>query len=146
MWAYDNFADVVVVQLGPTLILLVALSIGMFLREPMMGLYFAVSVALFVGVSIWMSLSWVAPANRLSNDADTKMGGALADSITCNSVVKAFGAEHREDRLLHEVSSDWRRRACAAWTRSMDPVAVQSVLIIAMLGGLLAAPRSAAAV
>ena len=138
MWAYDNFADVVVVQLGPTLILLVALSIGMFLREPMMGLYFAVSVVLFVGVSVWMSLSWVAPANRLSNDADTKMGGALADSITCNSVVKAFGAEHREDRLLHDVSSDWQRRACAAWTRSMDPVAVQSVLIIAMLGGLLA--------
>ncbi len=137
MWAYDDFADVTVVQLGPTLILLAALSTSMFLREPMMGLYFAVSVALFVGVSIWMSLSWVAPANRLSNDADTKMGGALADSITCNSVVKSFGAEIREDRLLHDVSSDWQRRARGAWTRSMDPVAVQSVLIIAMLGGLL---------
>ena len=137
MWAYDDFADVTVVQLGPTLILLAALSTSMFLREPMMGLYFAVSVALFVGVSIWMSLSWVAPANRLSNDADTKMGGVLADSITCNSVVKSFGAESREDRLLHEVSSDWQRRARGAWTRSMDPVAVQSVLIIAMLGGLL---------
>ena len=138
MWAYDNFADVVVVQLGPTLVLLVGLSTSMFLREPMMGLYFAVSVALFVGVSVWMSLSWVAPANRLSNEADTRMGGAVADSITCNSVVKAFGAEDREDRMLHDVSADWRRRARHAWTRSMDPVAVQSVLIIAMLGGLLA--------
>ena len=137
MWAYDDFADVTVVQLGPTLILLTALSTAMFLREPMMGLYFAVSVVLFVGVSIWMSLSWVAPANRLSNDADTKMGAVLADSITCNSVVKSFGAEIREDRLLHDVSSDWQRRARGAWTRSMDPVAVQSVLIIAMLGGLL---------
>ncbi len=137
MWAYDDFADVTLVQLGPTLILLVALSTSMFLREPMMGTYFAVSVVLFVGVSIWMSLSWVAPANRLSNDADTKMGGVLADSITCNSVVKSFGAERREDRLLHDASSDWRRRARRAWTRSMDPVAVQSVLIIAMLGGLL---------
>lgn len=145
MWAYDDFADVVVVQLGPTLILLVALSTAMFLREPMMGLYFAVSVALFVGVSVWMSLSWVAPANRLSNDADTKMGGVLADSITCNSVVKAFGAENREDRLLDEVSSDWRYRARRAWTRSMDPVAVQSVLIIAMLGGLLAIALEGAA-
>ena len=138
MWAYDNFADVVVVQLGPTLVLLVGLSASMFLREPMMGIYFAVSVALFVGVSVWMSLSWVAPANRLSNDADTRMGGAVADSITCNSVVKAFGAEDREDRMLDDVSSDWQRRARHAWMRSMDPVAVQSVLIIAMLGGLLA--------
>ena len=145
MWAYDDFADVTVVQLGPTLILLTALSTAMFLREPMMGLYFAVSVVLFVGVSIWMSLSWVAPANRLSNDADTKMGAVLADSITCNSVVKSFGAEIREDRLLHDVSSDWQRRARGAWTRSMDPVAVQSVLIIAMLGGLLGIALSRAA-
>ena len=138
MWAYDDFADVVVVQLGPALILLIALSTAMFLREPVMGLYFAASVTLFVGVSVWMSLSWVAPANRLSNDADTRMGGVLADSITCNSVVKAFGAEAREDRLLRDVSLHWRRRARASWLRSMDPVAVQSVLIIAMLGGLLA--------
>ena len=145
MWAYDDYADIVVVQLGPTLILLVALSALMFLREPMMGLYFAVSVVLFVGVSVWMSLSWVAPANRLSNDADTRMGGALADSITCNLVVKAFGAEAREDRLLRDVSLDWRRRARASWLRSMDPVAVQSVLIIAMLGGLLAIALSRAA-
>ncbi len=145
MWAYDNFADVAVVQLGPALVLLVALSVSMFLREPMMGLYFATSVTLFVGVSVWMSLTWVAPANRLSNDADTRMGGVLADSITCNSVVKTFGAEAREDRLLHDVSSDWQRRACAAWTRSMDPVVVQSVLIIAMFGGLLAIVLSRAA-
>ena len=145
MWAYDDFADVAVVQLGPALVLLVALSMSMFLREPMMGLYFATSVTLFVGVSVWMSLTWVAPANRLSNDADTRMGGVLADSITCNSVVKTFGAEAREDRLLHDVSSDWQRRACAAWTRSMDPVVVQSVLIIAMLGGLLAIVLSRAA-
>ena len=145
MWAYDNFADVTVVQLGPALVLLVALSVSMFLREPMMGLYFATSVTLFVGVSVWMSLTWVAPTNRLSNDADTRMGGVLADSITCNSVVKTFGAEAREDRLLHDVSSDWQHRACAAWTRSMDPVAVQSVLIIAMLGGLLAIVLSRAA-
>ena len=145
MWAYDDFADVTVVQLGPTLILLTALSTSMFLREPMMGLYFAVSVVLFVGVSIWMSLSWVAPANRLSNDADTKMGGVLADSITCNSVVKSFGAESREDRLLQDVSSDWQHRSRRAWTRSMDPVAVQSVLIIAMLGGLLGIALSRAA-
>lgn len=145
MWAYDNYADVVVVQLGPALILLIGLSTAMFLREPIMGLYFAISVTVFVGVSVWMSLAWVAPANRLSNEADTRMGGVLADSITCNSVVKTFGAEVREDRLLFDVSSDWRHYSRAAWTRSMDPVVVQSVLIIAMLGGLFAIALSRAA-
>ena len=145
VWAYDDFADIVVVQLGPSFILLVALSASMWMREPIMGAYFATSVTLFVGVSIWISLSWVAPANRLSNDADTRMGGVLADSITCNSVVKAFGSEQREDRLLTDVSGDWRRLARAAWTRSMDAGAVQHVLIIAMFGGLLAIALSRAA-
>lgn len=138
MWAYDQFADAAVVDLGPAFLLLIALSVSMFFHEPAMGLYFAVAVALFVALSVWLSLAWVAPANRAANEADTEMGGALADSVTCNPVVKAFGAEAREDDRLHGVTWTWRRRARAAWTRSMDAGAAQSVAIICLLGGLLA--------
>ena len=138
MWAYDQFADAAVVDLGPAFLLLIALSAAMFLHEPAMGLYFAVAVSVFVALSIWLSLAWVAPANRAANEADTEMGGALADSVTCNPVVKAFGAEAREDDRLHGVTWTWRRRARAAWTRSMDAGAAQSVAIVCLLGGLLA--------
>ena len=31
---------------------------------------------------------------------DTKLGGALADAVSCNAVVKGFGAEAREDARL----------------------------------------------
>ncbi len=137
MWAYDSFADTVVVELGPALVLLTGLSVAMFLREPIMGLYFAAAIVVFLAISIGMSLYYVAPANQRSNDADTEVGGALADAVTCNTVVKSFGAEDREDQRVHTIAFDWRRKARAAWMRSMDAGALQSMLIVALLAGLL---------
>ena len=137
MWAYDDFADVVVVDLGPALLLLAGFTVSMYLREPVMGLYFGAAVSLFLAVSISVSLLYVAPANRASNDADTDMGGALADAITCNSVIKAFGSEDREDARIYESSGRWRVRARKAWLRSMDAGALQSLMILLLLGGLL---------
>ncbi|MFW6092627.1 MAG: ABC transporter ATP-binding protein [Pseudomonadota bacterium] len=138
MWAYDTFADTAIVDLGPTLVTLLGFSVAMFLREPLLGLYFAGAVVVFIGVSIALSLRYVAPANQAANDADTRLGGALADAVTCNSVIKSFGAERREDHRLDEVAGRWRLRARRAWRRSMDSGAVQSLMIVALLGGLLA--------
>jgi len=138
MWAYDTFADTVVIDLGPAVITLVGFSVAMFLREPLLGAYFAAAVAVFITISIWLSLSYVAPANQASNDADTSLGGALADAVTCNQVIKSFGAERREDERLDDVAAHWQARARTAWRRSMDSGAVQSLLIVGLLGGLLA--------
>ena len=137
MWAYDSLADSLVIDLGPAIGLLVGLTAAMTLRDPVLGLYFGLSVSVFVAASIGISLSYVAPANILSNDADSDVGGALADAITCNAVVKSFGAEEREDDRFHEASQTWRVRSRRAWLRSMDAGAVQSILLLALLGGLL---------
>ena len=34
----------------------------------------------------------------------------LADALTCNAVVKSFGAEEREDARLARVVGKWRKR------------------------------------
>ncbi|MFQ5699420.1 MAG: ABC transporter ATP-binding protein [Myxococcota bacterium] len=137
MWAYDALADTLVIDLGPALGLLVGFTAAMTLRDLPLGVYFGVSVAVFVAVSVALSLRYVAPANVLSNLADTAVGGALADAITCNSVVKAFGAEEREDGRFHDTSQTWRTESRRAWLRSMDAGAVQSLLLLLLLGGLL---------
>jgi ATP-binding cassette subfamily B protein len=137
MWAYDTLADTLVLDLGPAIGLLVGFSIAMTLREPVLGLYFATAVTIFVVVSVGVSLVYVAPANVLSNDADTAVGGALADAIACNSVVKSFGAEEREDERFHETSQLWRLRSRRAWLRSINAGALQSVMLLTLLGGLL---------
>jgi len=137
MWAYDTFADTTVIDLGPAVITLLGFSVAMFLREPLLGLYFASAVGGFIAVSVVLSLRYVAPANQLSNDADTQLGGALADAMTCNTVIKSFGAEDREDRRFDAAAERWQLRARKAWRRSMDSGAIQSVLILLLLGGLL---------
>ena len=138
MWAYDTLADTLVIDLGPAIGLLGALTVGMLVRDLPLGLYFGASVTLFVATSVVMSLVYVAPTNVLANEADTAVGGALADAITCNTVVKSFGAEEREDARFADVSFDWRLRARRSWLRSMDAGAVQSLLLVVLLGGLLA--------
>ena len=138
MWAYDDFADIVVIDLGPGALMLIGFSVAMFLRDPAMGLYFAGAVTVYLAVTIVFSLKYVAPANIESNEADTKVGGVLADAITCNSVVKAFGSEDREEGFVDEVAFAWRKKARRAWTRSVNAGAVQSVLIISMMAGLFA--------
>jgi ATP-binding cassette, subfamily B, bacterial len=138
MWAYDTFADTVVIHLGPALTILVGFAVAMFLRDPLLGAYFSAGVLVFLTVSVAVSLGYVAPANRAANDADTRLGGALADAVTCNSVVKAFGAEAREETYMDRMAGHWRDRARRAWRRSLDAGALQSLLILALLGGLLA--------
>ena len=137
MWAYDDFADTLVMDLGPGFALLIGFSIAMFMRDPFMGAYFAIAVTVFVTASIVMSLLYVGPANQLSNDADTHLGGALADAVTCNVIIKSFGAEQREDRALRDTAWRWRTAASRAWIRSMNAGAVQSLLIVLLMAGLL---------
>lgn len=138
MWAYDDFSDVVVVDLGPALCLLIGFALAMILRDPLLGAFFATAVVLFLTVSITLSLRYVAPANRRSNDADTAVGAGLADAITCNPTVKSFGAEQREADRLGTVTRRWQLRARHSWRRSLDTGAIQSLLIVLLLGGLLA--------
>ena len=137
MWAYDVLADTLVIDLGPAVALLAGFTVTMSLRDLPLGIYFGIAVGLFLAVSVTLSLKYVAPANQISNDADTTVGGALADAITCNSVVKSFGAEPREDERFEETSQHWRHSSRRAWLRSMDTGAVQSVMLVGLLGGLL---------
>jgi ATP-binding cassette subfamily B protein len=70
-----------------------------------------------LNVTVGLSLGYVAPAASLANAWDTRMGGALADAISCNAVVKAFGAETREEARLARVIGKWRSRTRRTWVR-----------------------------
>ena len=48
---------------------------------------------------------------------DTRMGGALGDADRSNAVVKAFGAEEREEARLDRVVGKWRDRTRRTWKR-----------------------------
>jgi ATP-binding cassette subfamily B protein len=117
MWAIDMLNDTLLVALLPAFAVLAGSAVVLGLRWPMMGVLLAVGSILYVTLAATLSVRWVAPASQLSNRWDTRVGGAIADAITCNAVVKSFGAEAREDALLVKVLAKWAKRTTRSWMR-----------------------------
>jgi ATP-binding cassette subfamily B protein len=132
MWALDMLNDTLLLTLLPALSVLVGSSIVLGLHWPVMGAVLAVGSALYITLAATLSVRWVAPAAQLSNRWDTRVGGALADAISCNAVVKAFGAEHREDDILRSVLEKWSHRTRRTWVRGTASGTIQGVALLAL--------------
>ncbi|MDW6023734.1 ABC transporter ATP-binding protein [Mesorhizobium sp. BAC0120] len=117
MWALDLLNDTILVALLPSIVMLVGSTILLGWYWPMMGVIVAVGSLVYIGLTVALSLSYVAPAASLANAWDTKLGGSLADAVSCSSVVKAFGAEAREDTRFANVVAKWRGRTRRTWVR-----------------------------
>jgi ATP-binding cassette subfamily B protein len=105
MWALDLLNDTILMALLPSLAVLLGSMILLGLHWPPLGLVIAVGAVVYIPMMVLFSTRYIAPAARISNAWDTKVGGTLADAMTCNAVVKSFGAEAREDaRLAHVIS------------------------------------------
>ncbi|WP_368518937.1 ABC transporter transmembrane domain-containing protein, partial [Brucella melitensis] len=115
MWALDLLNDTLIIALLPSLLMLVGSVVLLAWFWPLMGLMVAIGSVLYIACTIVISLGFVTPAATLANSWDTRMGGALADSMSCNAVVKAFGAEAREDERLAMVVNKWRSRTRRTW-------------------------------
>jgi len=60
------------------------------------------------------------------------VGGALADAISCNAVVKSFGAEAREDDILAAVLAKWADRTTRTWVRGTTSGTIQGGALLAL--------------
>jgi ATP-binding cassette subfamily B protein len=131
MWAVDLMDDTLLLALLPASLVLVGSALVLGSHWLSMGLIVAIGASLYVGLSIALSLNFVSPAARLSNAQDTLVGGALADAVTCNAVVKSFGAEAREDARLARVLNKWGRRTYRHWSGT-----TQMIVLLGLRGAV----------
>jgi ATP-binding cassette, subfamily B, bacterial len=117
MWALDLLNDTILMALLPSLMVLLGSMILLGLHWPSLGLVIAMGSAIYLPMIVLLSTRYIAPVARISNAWDTKIGGTLADALTCNAVVKSFGAEAREDARFARVVSRWRVRVRRTWLR-----------------------------
>ena len=103
MWALDLLNDTILMALAPSLLVLLGSMVLLGLHWPVLGAVIAAGTLVYVSMTVAFSVSYIAPAARVSNAWDTKVGGTLADALSCNAVVKSFGAEAREDERLESV-------------------------------------------
>lgn len=137
MWALDLLNDTVFVALFPSVVMLIGSTILMAWHWPLMGLLVGVGSVLFLAFTASMALGYVAPMASLANSWDTRLGGALADAVTCNAVVKAFGAEAREDQRIGRVVRKWQDRTRRTWTRGTLNGSLQAALLTVLRGAVL---------
>jgi len=64
------------------------------------------------------------------------VGGALADAISCNAVVKSFGAEAREDQRLERTLAKWARRTRRFWIRGTNNGSTQATMLLVLRSGV----------
>jgi ATP-binding cassette subfamily B protein len=117
MWALDSLNDVLLLALLPALVVLVATVILLGNHWPIMGVIMAVGALVYTVLSVLLAMHVIAPASRLSNALDTRMGGILSDALGANAVVKSFGAEAREDARMGRVVEKWSQRTRRTWRR-----------------------------
>ncbi|WP_102107881.1 ABC transporter ATP-binding protein [Oceaniglobus roseus] len=116
-WALDDMADVLLLALLPSTLVLLGTIGTLTAFHWQVGLVALLGAALFVTLSLVLTLRWVAPAARLSNAQDSRVSGALADAITSNAVVRAHAGETREEARLARVLEKWGHRTKRTWRR-----------------------------
>ena len=136
MWGYDNVSDAALVFLGPAIIVLIGLCAMMAARWPMVGAFSTVLVTLYIVSNIVTTNLYARPANLRSVALDSRIGGALADSISSNPTVKSFGAEAREEARVAGVTDLWRLAANKTWNRFTDIWLFHSILLVVLQAGL----------
>ena len=132
MWAIDILNDTILVALLPSTVMLVGSTVLLGWYWPVMGLIVAAGSVAYIGLTASLSLFYVAPAARLANRWDTKLGGSLADAVSCNAVVKGFGAEAREDQRLAAVVAKWRARTARTWERGTVNGTAQGAMLLVL--------------
>jgi ATP-binding cassette subfamily B protein len=132
MWAFDLLNDTLLIALWPSLVVLIGATFLFGWHWPSMGLAVGAGSVVYVLVSVKLAVDYVTPATRLSNTWDSRLGGALADAVSCNPVVKAFGAEAREDARLGRYLARWQRRTDVTWNRATFSGMVQQGILMVL--------------
>jgi ATP-binding cassette subfamily B protein len=137
MWALDLYNDTILLALLPSLVVLLGSMVLLGLHWTSLGLVIAIGALIYVAMTVGFSTQYIAPAARVSNAWDTRVGGTLADALTCNAVVKSFGAEPREDARLMRVVNRWRRRVGRSWLRYIFTSGVQMSVLLCLRGSVI---------
>jgi ATP-binding cassette subfamily B protein len=136
MWAFDVFADNIFMFIYPTSIVMISMTTILFVKWPLIGLVTLLTSMLYIGFSVWAVIKVNEPLFRKASQGDTQVGAALADAITGNAAVKAFGAESAEDARFQTVASSWRSLASSSWHMSNAMDLIRRYLALLMMASM----------
>ncbi|WP_309605772.1 ABC transporter ATP-binding protein [Phenylobacterium sp.] len=136
MWGYDVVTDAALIWFGPAAIVLGGLCVMMAVRWPMVGAFALAVTVLYIVSNIVLTSLYARPLNLKSVALDSRIGGAIADSISSNATVKAFGAEAREDERIAGVTEMWLQATMKTWNRFTDLWLIHNIMLVVLQAGM----------
>ncbi len=96
---------------------------------------------LWTVVFIWVQVAmakWRQPLRLLKSEEDTKLAGAVSDSVTNQTTVTLFAGNAHEHSLIEKAAMRWYRAATRSWRTDEWIYGIQALFAIAIEIGLLA--------
>ena len=127
--AFLDYCDITLCSLLFTCTLFVGLLIAMWVQSPLMAGLALVTMSLYIWVAFKISSRRLTPMNRKAIEEDNRLTATVADAITCNATVKAFGAEAKEFQRLEAVLDDWTSIKTRYWIARLETFLLLGVMV-----------------
>ncbi|MEZ6024395.1 MAG: ABC transporter ATP-binding protein [Hyphomonadaceae bacterium] len=137
MNAYDAISDTMVWYVLPAAAVLIGVTVMTLVQWPVIGLFTGGAILAFLATAYLTGRYYIAEPLRMYMKTDTAIGAALADAVSSNATVKAFGAEAREQTRFDGVVREWTVQAKRTWGRWTDAWVLQNMLLFILQAGLL---------
>lgn len=129
--SFEGIADKIYFDLAPLILKITFIFIILFWIKPIIGIILMVWSILFMLSTFWFSrYKWKFDVARA--EMDTKVTGALADTITNNSNLKFFSSLPYEVKRFGKVASKWADKNVLEWNISQIADAFQGLMMIAL--------------
>ncbi|MEH1790995.1 MAG: ABC transporter ATP-binding protein [Nostoc sp.] len=127
---FDSFSNTLYMSFYPNILTSIALMSILFWNSFWLGITGILGFTLFFYSTNKFSKNYLAPAYEEVNRIDTQMNGVLSDAITCNSLVKTFAVEEKENQKFRKIADDWGIKNKIVWWRMETSLFVQNVLFL----------------
>lgn len=112
--AFEIMFDAIVIQFFPTFLFVCGAVTVLFIRNHALGIALGVWAVLFMTFQIYVA-KLRQPIRAARAEADTRITGTLADSISNHPTIMLFSGARYEHRLFNSVVDVWRKATLRSW-------------------------------
>lgn len=112
--SFEMISDTILTQFFPTFLFVFGAVVVLYLRSHMLGAILGAWAVAFVVFQMYIA-KLRQPSRNARAEADTKVTGVLADSISNQSTVMQFAGVEYERAILGDAVSAWRSATVRSW-------------------------------
>ena len=112
--AFEVVFDAFMLQFIPTALFVTGAIVVLFIRNPILGSALLVWTIFFMAFQLYVA-KLRRPIRAARSEADTKVTGALADSISNHPTIMLFSGARAEHQRFNSVVAVWSRATLRSW-------------------------------